>query len=673
MKKISLAFLTFFFLSTAFSQVPGKDSLLNVIKSGADSSAKLRAYLQLSSSYHNFGELKESIFYSKKAVALSKKLMDTTMLIQAFVDLGHDYSSQGITNIAISQYYEALKLSEQVNDTVYISQLYSALGSELTKEREFEKARFYLENGLKKSLAGNRKITSAGFYNNLGILARNQGKYDEASSYYFKAIELCKEMRSNRTMMQTYNNLGYISELKGNMVEAMEYYNNSLQLALQLKDKFQEEIVAGNIGSIYQRAKDYTIAEKYFLQALKIAEEIDDIEGKVTMYEGLASINERLKRYEKCLDYWGKHIEVKKVYDRSNNELERKREQIKYEYEKDKIALIKEQEKHDLVATAERKKQIIIIYAVSIGFIIVAILLGFIYKRFKITNKQKVIIENQKKLVEEKQKEILDSISYAKRIQDSLLDNFDSVNKFFSGSFVLNKPKDIVSGDFYWLTKKITTEKINSDESMLRELFFIAVCDSTGHGVPGGFMSLLNTAYLSEAINEKNIFEPDKILDYVRNRLVNTISKNDQKDGFDGVLLCFEKKFHYQKKTLTKTDMQLTYASAHNAPLIISKNNLTELRTDKMPVGYWDKSQNFTLFTHPVAENDVIYAFTDGYADQFGGEKGKKFMYKQLYDLLLINSNLSMQEQKEILDQKFTEWKRDLEQIDDVLIVGIKV
>jgi len=124
---------------------------------------------------------------------------------------------------------------------------------------------------------------------------------------------------------------------------------------------------------------------------------------------------------------------------------------------------------------------------------------------------------------------------------------------------------------------------------------------------------------------------------------------------------------------LTKTDMQLTYASAHNAPLIISKNNLTELQTDKMPVGYWDKSQNFTLFTHPVAENDVIYAFTDGYADQFGGEKGKKFMYKQLYDLLLINSNLSMQEQKEILDQKFTEWKRDLEQIDDVLIVGIKV
>jgi len=251
-------------------------------------------------------------------------------------------------------------------------------------------------------------------------------------------------------------------------------------------------------------------------------------------------------------------------------------------------------------------------------------------------------------LVELKQKEILDSIAYAKRIQAALLANMEFINQNVRDHFVLFNPKDIVSGDFYWVAKK-------------DDIFYLAVCDSTGHGVPGAFMSLLNMGFLSQAVLEKQIEKPNEILNYVRKRLVNTISKEGQQDGFDGILL-----------SINKRTKEILYASANNAPVLITKNGIIHPPYDKMPVGKGVVEKPFNLYSLTLKSEDTLYLYTDGYPDQFGGPNGKKFKYKQLDQLLLANSILSLEEQKQQLQKHFIEWKGGLEQVDDVCIIGIR-
>ncbi len=261
--------------------------------------------------------------------------------------------------------------------------------------------------------------------------------------------------------------------------------------------------------------------------------------------------------------------------------------------------------------------------------------------------KKEVEIQNSE--IGEKNKEITDSINYAKRIQYTLLANESLLRDNLKDHFVLFKPKDIVSGDFYWATRK-------------GHKFYLAVCDSTGHGVPGAFMSLLNSSFLNEAINEKGIEQPNEIFNYVRKKLIESISQEGGKDGMDGILLCWDTR-----------SQNLCYAAAHNTPYLISAGNGKELPADKMPIGQGERIEDFKLHVLTLKSNDTLYLFTDGYADQFGGPKGKKFKYNHLFELLTSLNDVSFTEQKRILDATIMEWKGNLDQTDDILIIGLKV
>jgi len=225
--------------------------------------------------------------------------------------------------------------------------------------------------------------------------------------------------------------------------------------------------------------------------------------------------------------------------------------------------------------------------------------------------------------------------------------------------FIFYKPKDIVSGDFYFaLSHKHTDSKI--------EKFYLCTADCTGHGVPGAFMSMLNISYLTESILEKGISKPNQILDHIRSSIITSLnpegSVEESKDGMDCVLCAFD-----------FTNNILEYAAANNSFYIIRNNEIMHCSADKMPVGMHSDMKPFELKSIPLQKNDVVYTFTDGIPDQFGGPKGKKFKYKQLEDILLSIHQLPMEEQKEILNQKFENWKGILEQIDDVLLIGIKI
>lgn len=315
------------------------------------------------------------------------------------------------------------------------------------------------------------------------------------------------------------------------------------------------------------------------------------------------------------------------------------------------------------------------------------------YREKKLT-KEKLILEKKVELrtkqlkeekikVEEAHKEITDSIHYAKRIQRALLASDLLLNKNLPEYFVLYKPKDIVSGDFYWAYKAEVNNKqqlVKNGNATFGSRFLIATGDCTGHGVPGAFMSLLNISKLSETVNEKKIISPDLILNHVREEIIKALnpegSKIESKDGMDCVLCSFD----FNK-------MELLFSAANNPLWLLRNNELIEYKQDKMPVGiFYGELKPFSLQTIKLLKNDVIYTFTDGYADQFGGPQlssenlneniqgqGKKFKYKQLKELLIRNSHLSMQEQKKFLDIAIENWKGNLEQVDDILIIGIKI
>ena len=270
-------------------------------------------------------------------------------------------------------------------------------------------------------------------------------------------------------------------------------------------------------------------------------------------------------------------------------------------------------------------------------------------------HKEKERINKLKEEVEEKHQEILDSVNYAKRIQSSLLANQHFLNNNLPEHFILFQPKDIVSGDFYWASK------------LSNGYFAIVVADSTGHGVPGAIMSILNISCLSEAVNAQQLLLPSQILDYTRQRIMehmaNDGSAEGGKDGMDAVICNFD-----------FNDNKVQFAAANNPLWLIRNNELIEFKPDKMPVGKpMGDVKPFALQEIQLQKDDLIIMLTDGFADQFGGEKGKKFMYKPLKELLISTNDLPLLEIKNQLVKTLEIWKGDVEQVDDILIFGVRI
>jgi len=270
-------------------------------------------------------------------------------------------------------------------------------------------------------------------------------------------------------------------------------------------------------------------------------------------------------------------------------------------------------------------------------------------------------VVQQKELVEEKQKEIVDSINYAKRIQLSILPPKDEMKEALRDHFVLYKPKDIVSGDFYWM---VQTKHSQSETP----LSVVAAVDCTGHGVPGALMSIISNTLLNQTTKNPGINSPAEALNYMNNELPKNLKAQQKgeiiRDGMDIVMCSFD----FDK---SKVD----FAGANNSLYVFSENELKEIKPDKQSISGStdDVKKPFTNHSLSLEKGDVVYLITDGYADQFGGPKGKKFKYKQLEQILVEIHALPMEEQKQILDQRFEDWRGSLEQVDDVTFIGIRL
>jgi serine phosphatase RsbU (regulator of sigma subunit)/Tfp pilus assembly protein PilF len=552
---------------------------------------------------------------------------------------------------------------------------------------------------------GKKELTSTTL-SNMAFVYYREGKVSLALSYYQKSLKIRQEFNDEVGIANSLNLIGDVYLAQGDLKTATTYFNKSLKMDSKIANKDGISWNLKCIAEVYLKEKQFAKALTYLKKSIKIGQEIGYVENIKTSAFLLYKANIELGNYKEALQNYQLFIQLRDSTDNLENKKIIYRNRIKYEFDKkaaqDSIISIEEKKSAAIkleVTQTKLKQQRTQNFMLYGGLALLLIFATFMFNRFKITQKQKRIIEEQKIIVEEKatevslkHKEITDSINYAERIQRIFLASKELLDGNLKEYFVFFKPKDIVSGDFYWASeiKNFKLETLNEENNHLtshvsHSKFLLCTADSTGHGVPGAIMSLLNITSLESAVKE-GYTQPSDILNSTRKtiieRLKNDGSADGGKDGMDCSLICLE----FSSPQNKSENIKLSIAAANNPVWIVqsrsnltdretkSNTTLTEIKPDKMPVGKHDKQDvPFTLHTIELQAGDVIYTLTDGFADQFGGDKGKKFMLKNLRELLLTNAHLPMQQQEQLLKNTFKNWAGNLEQVDDVTIIGIRV
>jgi serine phosphatase RsbU (regulator of sigma subunit)/tetratricopeptide (TPR) repeat protein len=652
--------LVFFISFPSFSQDRVMDSLYSNLDRFHNDSNLVNTYNKLAYNLNN-SKLEMSLFFAEKAKELSKKINYKSGLIDSYLNCGIAYYYKGNYTKALKNHTKAAQISDKTIDNYSLSDIYTNIALVYLDLRKYSSAESYLFKALKIDKKRKDSKFIGDTYNNIGTIYKNQKNYKKALNYFNKSLYYRKISNDTLGLPSTLTNLGSVNIQIGNYKEAQEQLYSALDLFHKNNDIFGNALVYNCLGDLNIEQKNYKEAISMFNKSLKIAHK-NNMKSYISYsYKWIAFAYEKQKNYKKAYYYHLIHTRISDEIYNSENAALLTEIQSKYETEKQKKQIIE--------SKAELTKQGTVTNVFIFGFIFMIILVFFILKSYKMKIKnnkiileQKLAVEEKNKIIEEKNilvenqhKDIRDSITYAERIQGAILPPNHLWTSILPNSFVLYQPKDILSGDFYWIAE---TE----------EYKFIAAADCTGHGVPGALISIVNYNLLNKAVLEKNIIIPGEILDAVNiwltESLHQTIENSTVKDGMDISLISINKKTN-----------EIKFSGANNPLFVYSETGIKEYKGDKFPVGSFVEEQTLSFKTISVEVNkgDMLYLFSDGYADQFGGEKGKKFKLKNLREEFRMAKQIPVKEQKSYLHKRFNEWKGDLDQVDDVLIIGIEL
>jgi serine phosphatase RsbU (regulator of sigma subunit) len=649
------------FFSTAISQSSTRriDSLLVVLKTAKEDTIKVKSLNEIAWEYRNKSNYAAAAKYSLDAIDLGIKLNFKKGLGRAYHHMGVISQEKGNYPEALTYCFSALKINEELKDTMSVSDSYLTIGNVYLLQGNYADGLKWYNQALKYNQALGDKKRIATCYGNMGVLYKRQQDYPKALESQFAALKMLEEAGDQEGVIRCYINISNIYVHQKMFADGMKYQLIALKLAEETGSRRQAAVVYGNIGEAYLLQNKFSDARHYLIEGLKLNKEVGSKESIMNIYSALAVIDSATNNYKLAFE----HYKMAAIYrDSMNNEKNTKRSvqaEMQFNFDKeqaaDSIKNAEQAKQESLKHEQEIHQQQIYTFGGGVGFLLMVVVAGVSFRAFRQKQKTNAIISQQKQLVDEKQKEILDSINYAERIQRALLASDKLLSKNLDEHFLLFKPKDVVSGDFYW-----AAELSNGN-------FVLVTADSTGHGVPGAIMSMLNISSLDKAINAAKLLQPDEILDHTRQTIINTLANDGSaeggKDGMDASLLCFDFK-----------NRKLVYAAANNPVWIIRYGEFISLPADRMPVGKHQKDTiPFTRHEFQLQQGDVVYTFTDGYADQFGGPNGKKFKYKHLEKLLLSIAHQPMSFQKQKLDNAFDNWKGSLEQVDDVCVLGVRI
>ncbi|HCI57697.1 MAG TPA: hypothetical protein DFH96_02865 [Bacteroidetes bacterium] len=686
--------LCFMFLSVSvWAQQEELDSLQQLLHKQADDTSKVNTLNELSYVYYQTAVYDSELYYAQQALNLSQKLNWKRGMAVSLKNIGSACDDMGNNSDALYYYGRALNIFSSIDDKSGVSACYNNMGLVYRTIGNFSEAlkNHYASLKIKEAIGDRNGIAPS--YNNIGVVLNAQKNYAEAIKNHLAALEIRKALGNKRGIASSYGNMGNVYQAQGNYAEALKNYEQTLKIEEEIGNKVGMTTALNNMGAAYYELGDYEQALQHNTDALRIAEEAGDLSsiaassintgnvlvklkqpqaasewlqkaleigkeiGEVEViknsYEGLSQADSALGKYNDALQHYKMFISYRDSLINEENTLKTVQLQMQYEYDKKDAIARAVQEKKDEVTRQEVQKQKLLRNSFIAGFALMLALAAVSYRSYVRKREDNLLIEKQKLLVEEKNKEITQSLNYARHIQAAVLPNHSNINALLKNYFILYLPKDIVSGDFYSVLQN-------------NGRVIVAAADCTGHGVAGAFMSMIGTSLINQLVNEKNITTPAVILDELNEGIINALKQRQgfSNDGMDIALICLD----HQKK-------QLQFAGV-NRPLWLFRNHeLLVVKPDKYPIGGMQVAHT-TQFTNHVIElqtGDSCYLFSDGFADQFGGEQGKKLMSKRFKEYLMVMQHLPMDKQKEQLEQLFHSWKGACEQVDDVLVVGIKI
>jgi serine phosphatase RsbU (regulator of sigma subunit) len=597
-----------------------------------------------------------AIIYTSDAIKYARTCKDTTLIINLYLLSARAFSSASKYSKAIELCLAAQRYAEYKSNAKFKIKISHDLGYIYSHMNLNLKAINYFLAGLKLSQQEKDSFNLANISARLGGEFGIIHQYDSALKYNRQSLKYFRLLNHKRGIGVSLVNLA--SNYKGLKMfdKAIQTTLEAIKIRTELGDNYALTILKNNLAACYTKKKDYKAALAAAKEGEELCRQQNDLELTIDNYSQQYIIYYYLDDFEKAFNYAYKFINLKdSVYESTNvkslTELQTKYETDKKEKE---IALLQLARKNaDEKTIAENKRRNLILISVCIITVLIAGFSIILFRRFKESNRQKNIIEFQKQTVDSKNKEIIDSINYAQTIQEALIPDENQVKQQTADAFVFFKPKDIVSGDFYW-------------QAVTKNYYFMAVADCTGHGVPGAFMSMMGISFLNEIVNEKGVNNTNEILNILRDKVINSLNKTggkDKRDGMDMVILRMDLKGN-----------TIMFSGANNSIYHQNQDSLTELKGDKLPVGlYHNELKPYTSELLNIKKGDRIFATTDGLPDQFGGPKGKKFMYKAFEALLTSNQSHSLAELKKNMVAKFDEWKGDNEQIDDITVIGIEI
>ncbi len=631
----------------SFSYCQGElDSLSSIYMSSNNDSVKSRICLKIGDYYESI-DIDKSIKWGKEAVTLAKKFGDQEYLVRAINYAASFYYAKGDHHKQIEEYLKAYRIAER---------------------NEF----YDLQGGLASNLGVNYDAINDSVQ---GLLWLN------------KSVELKQRYSTPQKLAKSYTNLGDHYFRWNSYNKAIEYFNLALEIERNEGNLSSIANILGNLADCYVYIDDFEHAEKLMFEAFKLLRELDDAYLLCRWYMNSAWLYRSQDQNTLGLVYSDTALSMAREYsyDRLHQEILSIRGQIfsdlgdyksAYETELESFTLWKAQnaleaaenlnelqtkyetekvqnenlllKKDSEIDAAMISNQRLVIWASGGGLFILVIMIYFLNKWNKEKKKQNVLLAEQRDLVETKNTEILDSIQYAKRIQAAILPPRKMMDEVFDDYFVFYRPKDVVAGDFYWVEK-------------YKDHLLFAAADCTGHGVPGALVSVFCHNGLNRSVREEGITDPGKILDNTRKILLKEFEKSEEevKDGMD-IALC-----SYDGKTLK-------FAGANNHLWLIRNGECFEYRADKQPIGQTENAKNFTSQAVDTKPGDIVYLFSDGYADQFGGEQGKKMKSAVFKKFLMSISNQSLKDQSLAIEKHFLNWMGNEEQLDDVCVFAVR-
>ena len=683
----------------------------------------------LASIYLNIGDYEKAMSLYKEALQIALKGNDNPRIVSNLCNIGLVNHTWGKYTTAVTYYLDALKQSEKEYDPKMKAQILLNLGvvyfdwKNYNKALEYYKETFELQNSLKSYVEAAKTLMD------IGVLYDKWGKDELAMDAYNRSLKICKQTENKIETGMILFNIATFYETRNRNIEALKYFKESLQIRKEIEDNRGIASCLNSLGGLYMKLDNFSEALECFKESEKILQSVQSVDLIMNNILNFSDLYYEMKDFKKSRDYLYRYGVLRDSTFTSDTQKEIANLQTRYETdkkEKEIQLLNKDNELRQLEIkkkNEEVKKQRILIYSFIIGFILIIIFSIFLYRLYRqkkkanhllseknvqilqqneeITaqrdeieaqrdeiEKQRDNAEEQRDLIGHQKQEIESSIHYAKRIQNAVLPTKEIINQSISDYFILFHPRDIVSGDFYWASRKC-------------DQLIVVAADCTGHGVPGAFMSMLGVSFLNEIVSRLSAsgdLRSSEILNQLRRQIIYSLHQTGKeggsKDGMDVSIVVIDL---IPKILENKKLFRVQFSGANNPTYLICSRHclkgienksftidqtdetvLLEIKPDKMPVGVHEHAEKpFSQQEMLLPEGSQIYLFSDGLPDQFGGPKsttgGKKFKYSKLKENIVLWKDLPLELQKENHEKAFQNWKGELDQTDDVLLIGLKV